>query len=319
MDLTFLDLISTENPTRVPVNGQHKFGIATFQVELNHPAEAHKERIVQSAFLRIYQTEHNSEDNREKHPLNLTVFAIENPETGKSIKTKHIASFNINKSLQEKIDISNLLSLSVGEFNDSHSSFRIGLKIQSAPDISLITNKDKTSTKSVKKSLSNQHKPGALGPAVSNTHQKEPGASNKNNFAEFEVSLEVTSQVHDLTLTRHKRRASYRRRNYCSQKLCCLHRVYIKFSDIGWGDWVIAPKGYDAFYCKGGCPARYKTETTFSQIQSLLHQRHPGAIPAPSCVATKYKPLSLLYFDKEIGTMQRAYYDDMIVSQCRCT
>lgn len=36
--------------------------------------------------------------------------------------------------------------------------------------------------------------------------------------------------------------------------LCKRRRLMVDFADIGWADWVIAPKSFEAFYCDGECP-----------------------------------------------------------------
>jgi TGF-beta receptor, other len=34
---------------------------------------------------------------------------------------------------------------------------------------------------------------------------------------------------------------------------CCRDSLYIDFKTIGWDDWIIFPKGYNAFFCRGTC------------------------------------------------------------------
>lgn len=34
---------------------------------------------------------------------------------------------------------------------------------------------------------------------------------------------------------------------------CCRDSLYIDFSHIGWDDWIIHPKGYNAYFCRGAC------------------------------------------------------------------
>jgi len=36
-------------------------------------------------------------------------------------------------------------------------------------------------------------------------------------------------------------------------KECCRENLHIDFSEIGWGNWILQPKGYDAFFCRGSC------------------------------------------------------------------
>lgn len=34
---------------------------------------------------------------------------------------------------------------------------------------------------------------------------------------------------------------------------CCRDSLYIDFATIGWDDWIIHPKGYNAYFCRGTC------------------------------------------------------------------
>lgn len=34
---------------------------------------------------------------------------------------------------------------------------------------------------------------------------------------------------------------------------CCRDSLYIDFATIGWNDWIIHPKGYNAYFCRGTC------------------------------------------------------------------
>ena len=37
------------------------------------------------------------------------------------------------------------------------------------------------------------------------------------------------------------------------------YHYYVKFADLGM-DWILAPEGYDAYYCSGDCPFMYLSE-----------------------------------------------------------
>jgi TGF-beta receptor len=53
-----------------------------------------------------------------------------------------------------------------------------------------------------------------------------------------------------------KRTLNRRRRNVnCgpSSTECCRDSLYIDFATIGWNDWIIHPKGYNAYFCRGSC------------------------------------------------------------------
>lgn len=99
---------------------------------------------------------------------------------------------------------------------------------------------------------------------------------------------------------------------------CCRrYPVWISFADIGWDEWVIHPAGYDAFFCDGRCPHRYKSAHNFASVKSLLNMINPAAAPAPCCTATRLKPLTLLHYNEK-GYPTTSVWEDMIVEECKC-
>ena len=44
-----------------------------------------------------------------------------------------------------------------------------------------------------------------------------------------------------------------RQRSIAADDTCKKKRLLVNFADIGWGDWIIAPEFFDAFYCDGFC------------------------------------------------------------------
>ena len=98
---------------------------------------------------------------------------------------------------------------------------------------------------------------------------------------------------------------------------CCRYPLWVDFSTIGWDEWILSPEAYQAYYCDGQCPHRYKVAHNLAGIKSLLHYFNPDASPAPCCMATKLAPLSLLHFN-EHGEIVVSIYEDMIVEECKC-
>ena len=50
----------------------------------------------------------------------------------------------------------------------------------------------------------------------------------------------------------------------------CRYHYYVKFADLGM-DWILAPEGYDAYYCSGDCPFMYLSEQVNSFAKLLSH------------------------------------------------
>ncbi|KAM9324855.1 growth/differentiation factor 10 [Gastrophryne carolinensis] len=44
-----------------------------------------------------------------------------------------------------------------------------------------------------------------------------------------------------------------RRRQWDEPRVCSLRYLKVDFADIGWNEWIISPKSFDAYYCSGVC------------------------------------------------------------------
>lgn len=113
--------------------------------------------------------------------------------------------------------------------------------------------------------------------------------------------------------SRHSRRKA--RRNQCRR-----HALYVDFSDVGWNDWIVAPPGYQAYYCHGECPfplADHLNSTNHAIVQTLVNSVNPAAVPKACCVPTELSPISMLYLD-EYDKVVLKNYQDMVVEGCGC-
>ncbi|KAM6156465.1 growth/differentiation factor 2 [Erethizon dorsatum] len=115
-------------------------------------------------------------------------------------------------------------------------------------------------------------------------------------------------------LARHKR--SIGAGSHCQKT-----SLRVNFEDIGWDSWIIAPKEYDAYECKGGCFFPLSddlTPTKHAIVQTLVHLKHPKKVGKACCVPTKLSPISILYKD-DIGVPTLKYhYEGMSVAECGC-
>ncbi|XP_071057032.1 protein decapentaplegic-like [Onthophagus taurus] len=110
-----------------------------------------------------------------------------------------------------------------------------------------------------------------------------------------------------------------RRHLTTDQRLCRRHKMYVDFDDLGWNDWIIAPTGYNAYYCGGDCDLPYTSEvnaTNHAVVQSMAHLFDPENVPKPCCVPTKLNSISLLTVDGEGVVIKQ--YEDMVVASCGC-
>lgn len=116
------------------------------------------------------------------------------------------------------------------------------------------------------------------------------------------------------------KRASKKNRRKGQRDNCRRHSLYVDFSDVGWNDWIVAPPGYEAYYCRGECPfplADHLNSTNHAIVQTLVNSVNPGAVPRACCVPTELSPISMLYLD-EYDKVVLKNYQDMVVEGCGC-
>lgn len=121
--------------------------------------------------------------------------------------------------------------------------------------------------------------------------------------------------------TRSKRahhRRPHRRKN--NDEVCRRHSLYVDFADVGWSDWIVAPPGYDAFYCHGKCTfplAEHLNSTNHAVVQTLVNNINPGKVPKACCIPTQLTGISMLYLNDQNSVVLKNY-QDMTVVGCGC-
>lgn len=122
-------------------------------------------------------------------------------------------------------------------------------------------------------------------------------------------------------MDRRARRAAQRKnRRKDGRENCRRHALYVDFADVGWNDWIVAPPGYDAYYCKGDCPtflADHLNSTNHAIVQTLFNSMNPKMVPKACCVPTQLSSISMLYLDEENKVVLKNY-QDMAVIGCGC-
>uniref|UniRef100_A0A3B5QH46 TGF-beta family profile domain-containing protein n=1 Tax=Xiphophorus maculatus TaxID=8083 RepID=A0A3B5QH46_XIPMA len=98
--------------------------------------------------------------------------------------------------------------------------------------------------------------------------------------------------------------------------------LFVDFDEIGWSGWIISPRGYNAYHCKGSCPFPLGVglrATNHATVRSIMHTlKLPGEdVGAPCCVPDRLQSISLLYFDDEENVVLKQY-DDMVALSCGC-
>ncbi|KAL0972921.1 hypothetical protein UPYG_G00196440 [Umbra pygmaea] len=104
-----------------------------------------------------------------------------------------------------------------------------------------------------------------------------------------------------------------------SRARCRRHPLYVDFKDVGWNKWIVAPSGYDAFFCLGECRfplADHMNSSSHAMVQTLVNSVN-GAVPRACCVPTALSPIAMLYLDPHDRVVLKNY-QDMVVEGCGC-
>ncbi|KAK0179113.1 hypothetical protein PV327_007935 [Microctonus hyperodae] len=101
---------------------------------------------------------------------------------------------------------------------------------------------------------------------------------------------------------------------------CAIVDYYVRFKDINFNQWIIAPEGFSVGYCSGECTLSAGLNIDNSNhaiVQAVLHSVYPKQIPPPCCVPIKLSPMSVLYFANNDQVVLKKY-NDMILDKCGC-
>ncbi|KAJ3618255.1 hypothetical protein MTP99_006275 [Tenebrio molitor] len=101
---------------------------------------------------------------------------------------------------------------------------------------------------------------------------------------------------------------------------CCKQRFYVSFKQLGWDDWVIAPQGYHANYCRGDC-GLHRTPDTYvtyhTHVIEEVRKTHHLSGMQPCCAPLKFSSMSLIYYGPDMTIIKRDL-PKMVVDECGC-
>ncbi|XP_076371681.1 growth/differentiation factor 8-like [Tachypleus tridentatus] len=103
-------------------------------------------------------------------------------------------------------------------------------------------------------------------------------------------------------------------------KLCCRYSMNVSFEELQW-NWIVKPKHFQAYFCKGKCVRNGKNyASNHAIIQNLMRRKknRRRKIPRPCCAPKKMKPLDIVY-KKNKSEVDTKQLKGMIVSQCSCS
>ncbi|CAM4591759.1 bone morphogenetic protein 2-like [Caretta caretta] len=102
---------------------------------------------------------------------------------------------------------------------------------------------------------------------------------------------------------------------------CQLNDLFVDFHKIGWAGWIISPRGYKAYYCKGACLfplGESLRATNHATVQSIVHTlKLTKDVSTPCCVPDKLSSISIMYFDDNENVVLKNY-KDMVATSCGC-
>ncbi|KPU75316.1 uncharacterized protein Dana_GF26751 [Drosophila ananassae] len=120
-----------------------------------------------------------------------------------------------------------------------------------------------------------------------------------------------------------KKRRIRRRAVDCGGALngqCCKESFYVSFKALGWDDWIIAPRGYFANYCRGDCTGSFRTPDIFQTFHAhfIEEYRKMGLLNGmrPCCAPIKFSSMSLIYYGDD-GIIKRDL-PKMVIDECGC-
>lgn len=150
-----------------------------------------------------------------------------------------------------------------------------------------------------------------------------------NNLCSLDNSAETPNQPFLVAQVRlrenHSKHLVRKRSLRCGEDVtvCCKRDFYIKFKDIQWDEWIIAPEGYHMNYCMGQCPQHLSgspgiASSFHATIFSQLKVNGINTATTSCCVPTERRPLSMVYFNSQ-HSIVKTDVPDMIVESCGCT
>ena len=99
---------------------------------------------------------------------------------------------------------------------------------------------------------------------------------------------------------------------------CALRDLWVDFEELGWSQWIVHPRKYNARTCTGRCPSPVDwmyEPTNHAMIQSMV-RLGDKRVERPCCVPITLERLSVLYLDGQDLVVRR--HSNMIASKCGC-
>ncbi|KAK1881178.1 Bone morphogenetic protein 2-B [Dissostichus eleginoides] len=95
------------------------------------------------------------------------------------------------------------------------------------------------------------------------------GASNQSFLGQPHPAAPELQDPHS-----RRRRASPGSPPHSRSQYCQRVPLFVDFEEIGWSGWIISPRGYNAYHCKGSCPfplGGSLKATNHATVRSIMH------------------------------------------------
>jgi len=168
----------------------------------------------------------------------------------------------------------------------------------------------------IRKPVSNENK--AAGNAISNTEVKQNKIGSDLEHSSNRVRRDAKLKTGGSSLKKRSRGTKSKRRR--KKESCRRKPLYVDFNQLGWSNWVIAPKGYQAYFCQGLCEFpidNHLKPTNHATVQTILNSVAPSLAPQACCSPNKFSAISILYIDRSDNIVYKRY-EDMVVERCGC-
>lgn len=177
-----------------------------------------------------------------------------------------------------------------------------------------------STTSSVKIGLTGKRKPFL---AVFTEPNEVPSRSSRNILSLTTPQYTTSNVTESIGVTNQGQEARNNKRTKRAEPevdICRKRRLSVRFRDLKWNGWIIAPTRFGFHYCDGSCPgtlSQVSNPTNHAIMQNILHHRLGKKIPAATCVPTELHSMSLLYYDVD-DTIVLRDVPGMVASNCGC-
>ncbi|XP_034454077.1 growth/differentiation factor 9 isoform X1 [Hippoglossus hippoglossus] len=101
---------------------------------------------------------------------------------------------------------------------------------------------------------------------------------------------------------------------------CALYDFRVRFSQLKLDSWIVFPPKYNPRYCRGVCPRNMGFiygSPIHTMVQTIIYEELDPSVPRPSCIPSRYSPLSVMMFEED-GSYVYKELEDMVATRCTC-